>query len=441
MPFGLSLSSSGLITGTPSSTGSASIQLRVTDASTGPGQYFEGEMLTINVVAAPSVSISVAPASVSEDGATNLVYTVTRSASLSSSTTVNITTSGTATAGTDYAGSVASVTIPSGATTATITINPTADTTVEANETVTLTVAAGSGYTVGAPSSATGTILNDDVPSASITVAPASVTEDGAANLVYTVALSSAPTSSVTVNYTVSGTATNGTDYAAITTSVVITAGSTSQTIVVNPNTDGSIEPDETAIITLAAGAGYTVGTPAAATGTILNDDLPGISVGNVSVAEGDAGTTNAVFTISLTAPAGASGVTFDIGTFNWSAMAGQDYVANSQTGVTIPAGQTSATFTVLVNGDMLNEPDEGFFVRISNVTGAFVNGSQAIGTIVNDDPLPVLSVNSPSILEGNSGTRSLNFALTLDRPSGQLVTVSVATANGTATAGSAYAA
>ena len=121
MPFGLSLSTGGLITGTPSSSGSASVQLRVTDSSSGPGQYFELETLTINVVSAPSVSIAVSPASVSEDGATNLTYTVTRSANLSSPTTVNITTGGTATAGVDYTGNVASVTIPAGSTTASIT--------------------------------------------------------------------------------------------------------------------------------------------------------------------------------------------------------------------------------------------------------------------------------------------------------------------------------
>jgi large repetitive protein len=163
-PAGISISSAGVISGTTSAApGSYPVTLRVTDASTGPGSYFELESFTLNVSAGPSVSISVAPSSVSEDGATNLVYTVTRSLNLGSPTTVNITTSGTATPGTDYTGNVATVTIPSGATTATITINPTIDTSIEANETVILTVAAGSGYAVGAPSSATGTILNDDV--------------------------------------------------------------------------------------------------------------------------------------------------------------------------------------------------------------------------------------------------------------------------------------
>jgi uncharacterized protein YhjY with autotransporter beta-barrel domain len=441
MPFGLSLSPGGLITGTPSGTGTATIQLRVTDASTGPGQYFEAENLTINVIAVPTVSIAVAPASVSEDGATNLVYAVTRSAASTSPLTVNLTTSGTATAGTDYSGGVASVTIAANATTATVTIEPIADGTVEANETVILTVASGAGYLVGAPASATGTILNDDVPSASITVSPASTPENGAPNLVYTVALSAASASPVTVNYTIGGTATLGDDYAVIGTSVTIAAGATSQTIVVDPNPNGTIEPDETVILTLAAGAGYTVGVPANATGTILNDDFPSVAVDSVTVAEGNSGTTNAVFTVQLSAPAASGGVTFDIATFANTATAGEDFVANSQTEAVIPAGATSATFTVLVNGDALNEPNEQFFVRIANVTGAFVNGSQGTGTITNDDPLPTLSIGSPSIIEGNLGTRTLNFVMTLDAPSSQGVSVNVATANGTATAGSDYVA
>src|SRR5690606_14881784 len=129
---------------------------------------------------------------------------------------VNIGTSGSATAGTDYTGNVSTVTIPAGATTATVVIDPVVDATVEADETVVLSVAPGTGYTVGVPSSATGTILNDDVPSATIAVSPAGVAEDGAQNLVYTVTLNQAVASPISVNYTIDGTAANGSDYATI---------------------------------------------------------------------------------------------------------------------------------------------------------------------------------------------------------------------------------
>jgi uncharacterized protein YhjY with autotransporter beta-barrel domain len=435
-PAGISVSSACVISGTTAAApGNYPVQIRVTDASTGLGSYFEVENYTLTVSPPPNVSIAVSPASVSEDGATNLTYTVTRSLNLSSPTVVNITTSGTATSGVDYTGGVATVSIPAGATTATITINPTVDGTVEANETVILTVAAGTGYTVGAPASATGTILNDDVPSASISVAPASVSEDGATNLVYTITLNQAnPSAATSVNYTIGGTAANGTDYATIASPLVIPAGSTTGTITVNPTADATIEADETVILTLAAGAGYTVGAPASATGTILNDDLPNLTINNVTASEGNAGTTNFTFTVSLSAPAGPGGVTFDIATADNTATAGVDYVANSLTGQTIPAGSSTYTFTVLVNGDVLNEPSETFFVNVTNVVNAVVVTGQGLGTIVNDDPLPSLSINDVTVVEGNAGTVNAVFTVTLSAASGQTVTVNYATADGTAT-------
>ena len=434
-PAGISISSAGVVSGTTAAApGNYPVTLRVTDASTGPGSYFELEPFTVTVSPPPTVTIAVAPASVSEDGATNLIYTVTRSLNLSSPTTVNITTGGTATSGTDYTGGVATVVIPAGATTATITINPSVDGTVEANETVILTVAAGTGYTVGAPASATGTILNDDVPSATIAVAPASVSEDGAANLVYTVTLNQATLTATSVNFTIAGTGTNGTDYATITSPLVIAAGATTGTIVVNPTADATIEADETVILALAAGAGYTVGVPASATGTILNDDLPNLVINDVTANEGNAGITNFTFTVSLSAPAGPGGVTFDIATANGTATAGVDYVASSLTGQTIPAGSSTYTFTVLVNGETLNEPSETFFVNVTNVINAVVVDGQGVGTIVNDDPLPSLSINDATVIEGNAGTVNAVFTVTLSAASGQTVSVNYATADGTAT-------
>lgn len=435
-PAGISISSAGVISGTTSAaTGSYPVTLRVTDASTPSGApYFEVENFTLTVSPPPSVTIAVSPASVSEDGATNLTYTVTRSLNLSSATVVNITTSGTATSGVDYTGGVATVSIPGGATTATITINPTVDGTVETDETVILTVAAGTGYTVGAPASATGTILNDDVPSATISVSPSAVAEDSAPNLVYTVTLNQASFSALSINYTVGGTATNGTDYATIASPLVIPAGNTIGTVTVNPTADATIEADETVTLTLGAGAGYTVGVPNSATGTILNDDLPNLSIDDVTASEGNAGTTSFTFTVSLSAPAGPGGVTFDIATANGSATAGVDYVANSLTGQTIPTGSSSYTFTVQVNGDVLNEPSETFFVNVTNVTNAVVVDGQGVGTIVNDDPLPSLSIDDVTLVEGNSGTSSAVFTVTLSAPSGQTVSVNYATADGTAT-------
>ncbi len=125
---------------------------------------------TVAALVVPEVTVTVAPSAVFEDGTANLVYTFTRSVADASPLTVSFTVGGTAVFEMDYTQSGAAVfsttagTIVIGAneTTATVTVDPTADTTVEADETVILTVTAGAGYTVGTPSASTGTIQNDD---------------------------------------------------------------------------------------------------------------------------------------------------------------------------------------------------------------------------------------------------------------------------------------
>ncbi|HEV2837162.1 MAG TPA: Calx-beta domain-containing protein, partial [Pyrinomonadaceae bacterium] len=90
------------------------------------------------------------------------------------------------------------------------------------------------------------------------------------------------------------------------------------------------------------------------------------ISVGDATVTEGNSGTVTASFTVSLSAPAPAGGVTFDIATQNNTATtADNDYVAKTLLAQTIPSGQTSYTFDVTVNGDATFEPNEIFFVNL----------------------------------------------------------------------------
>jgi hypothetical protein len=116
------------------------------------------------------VSVTVSPASVAEDGVPNLVYTFTRNGVTASALTINFSVGGTATFTTDYSQTGAAsfnttagtVTFDAGNSTATVTINPSTDTELELNETVILTVTAGSGYEIVSPTSATGTITNDD---------------------------------------------------------------------------------------------------------------------------------------------------------------------------------------------------------------------------------------------------------------------------------------
>jgi len=190
------------------------------------------------------------------------------------------------------------------------------------------------------------------------------------------------------------------------------------------PNTAYSYK----AYATSAAGTGYS------STGTFTTAALPSLTINDVSQTEGNSGTTSFVFTVSLSAPAGAGGVAFDIATANGSATSGSDYVATSLTSQTIPAGSSTYIFTVLVNGDTANEPAETYFVNVTNVTNASVSDGQGVGTITNDDPLPSLSINDVIVTEGNSGTASAAFTVALSAASGQTVSVNYATIDGTAT-------
>lgn len=113
---------------------------------------------------------------------------------------------------------------------------------------------------------------------------------------------------------------------------------------------------------------------------------LPNLSINDVSLSEGNTGTTIFEFSVSLSSPAPTGGVTFDIATANNTATEPSDYTFNSLTSQTIPAGSSSYSFTVLINGDTDVEPTETFFVNITNVTGATVTDGQGQGTIQNDD-------------------------------------------------------
>ncbi|WP_275576585.1 Calx-beta domain-containing protein, partial [Microcystis aeruginosa] len=189
-----------------------------------------------------SVTLAVSPASVTEDGTTNLIYTFTRSGVTTNSLTVNYSISGTATNGNDYTLLPTSVTFAAGSSTATVTVDPTADTTVESDETVILTLAAGTGYTVGTTTPVTGTITNVTLPSVTLAVSPSSVTEDGTSNLIYIFMRTGDTTNPLTVNYSIGGTATNGSDYTLLPTSVIFEANSAIATVMVDPTADTTVE-------------------------------------------------------------------------------------------------------------------------------------------------------------------------------------------------------
>jgi uncharacterized repeat protein (TIGR01451 family) len=171
---------------------------------------------------------------------------------------------------------------------------------------------------------------------------------------------------------------------------------------------------------------------------SLTSVQLPGISVDDAVLVEGDAGTTNALFAIHLSL-ASPQVLSVNYFTSDGSAAAGSDYVSTNGTVVFNPY-ETNKFITVPVLGDYLNEVDETFYVNLFGATNATIVDAQALGTIINDDPLPVLSVGDATLVEGNIGTSNAVFTVALSAPSGRTVTVNYSTANDTALAGSDYA-
>ena len=408
-------------------TGSAGYNVGIPAAATG----------TITNDDTSNVSVAVAPTSVTEDGAGNLIYTFTRTNSSSESPTLTVafTVGGSAGFGTDYTqtgaatftAATGSVTFAAGSSTATVTVDPTFDPTVEPDETAVLTLVGGAGYNVGSPLAATGTITNDDTSIVTVAVAPASVTEDGAGNLVYTFTRTntSAETPALTVDFTVAGSAGFGSDYgqtgaATFTTTagtVTFLAGINTATVTVDPSADGTPEPDETVLLTLASGAGYNVGSPAAATGTITNDDAGtslAISPLTLTQAEGNTGTTPATtftFTVTRTGST-ATDVNY---TLNHITTTAADFTGALSGTVSFTGAETTETITISVVGDTLVEPNEDFTVTLSVATGgATISNATSTGTITNDDTSSVsVAVAPTSVTEDGAGNLVYTFTRT----------------------------
>jgi hypothetical protein len=131
----------------------------------------------------------------------------------------------------------------------------------------------------------------------------------------------------------------------------------------------------------------------------------PSLGINDVSQDEGSGGGTTAfTFTVSLSSST-HGGVTFDIATADGTATAGSDYTARSLMGQTIPNGSQTYQFTVDVNADTAAEPNETFFVNVTNVTGATVTDGQGQGTIVNDDGIVITPIHD---IQGSGDTSPL---------------------------------
>ena len=399
-----------------------------------------------------AITLSLNPTAVGESAAATAV-TVTASLNnspLPAATTVTVTrTGGTATSGTDYpAISAFTVTIQAGQTsgTATLSFDPTGDGLAEGDETVILTGTA-TGLTAG---TATLTITDDDTAPTAVMLSlnPTAVGESAAPTAVtVTASLNGSPlatATTVTVSRT-GGTATSGTDYAAVSAfTVTIQDGQTTGTATLSfdPTGDGLYEGDETVILTGTA-TGLTAGT---ATLTITDDDTAPtavtLSLNPAAVGESAAATTVTV-TASLNNSPLPAATTVTVSRTGGTATSGTDYPAVTDFMVTIQAGQTTGTATLSFDptGDGLAEGDE---TVILTGTVAGLDAGAATLTITDDDDAPTavtLSLNPTAVGESAAATAVTVTASLNNSPLPTATTVTVSVTGGSAVSGTDYAA
>lgn len=149
------------------------------------------------------------------------------------------------------------------------------------------------------------------------------------------------------------------------------------------------------ALMTYSLGAGESIFDPGSITLGLLKDlgwkvnnlpPVPSLAINDVIITEGDSGITKATFRVTRTGNA-TNPITVNYATTNGTAIAGSDYLATSGT-LTFAPNEMTKSITVSIIGDTVIEPDESFFVNLSNAVNAKITDSQGLGKISNDDIL-----------------------------------------------------
>lgn len=305
-------------------------------------------------------------------------------------------TGGTATAGVDFNLAAGTLVFAPGETVRAVPLEILDDAAIEPDQTVVITLSGPTGATLSTQSTHTFTILDDDLPVVSITATDDSAAEAGLDAGQFTISRTGPTTAPLTVTLARSGSATSGTDYAAIATplSVVIPASASQATVNVTPVNDTSNEGTETVILTISATANYTIGAAGAATVSILDDDRSTVTITASDPTASETAGNPGQFTISRTAPT-TSSLTVNLNRTG-TATSTTDYTGVG-TSVSIPAGQSSVVINVAPVDDSLTEGTETVTLGINS--GSYDIGAENYANveIIDNDIPPTVFVSSPT--------------------------------------------
>lgn len=390
----------------------------------------------------PVVAVGASAAQAAEGASpTNGTFTFTTSGTGAGNITVHYSMGGTATPGVDYVALSGTLTMGKNAT-ATVTVTPINDAIAEDAKSVILTITPDPSYTVDLENSATVTIRDDDaVNMVSVSSQFAAMSETVAGKFYFSRAASTA--SAITVHYAVSGTATPGTDYAALSGTVVIAANSTGTYVNVTPVDDSLAEGTETVIVTL------------------LPDPLPtptyGIEVGSatMNIADNDAGFATSLgfaaasvikpedagtFMIDVTRSGSTAGaVSVEYGVLNGTALgSGVDFICPPGV-LTFAPGETVKSIPFTIVDDNIPEEVETVVLQLRNANGAAITTSASQFTVMILDNEPRVTIEATDPFAYETGKTAQFTVRRYGTTIGALVVP--ITVSGTATSGADYVA
>jgi hypothetical protein len=341
------------------------------------------------------LTISASDGSASEPGKSdgNGTFTITRSGNVTAALNVILLPGGNATADSDYIALPASVPLAAGQTSATVTVTPIQDALAEPDETISATLHAGEGYSVGTTTSATVTLYDDEPSQVRVEVSDGKCIEQSSADTgSFLIRRLGNRSNAITVNYTVSGTATPGTDFSGLNGTVTLGNNTSTATLTVTPINDTAVEGPETVTVTLGSGANYTLASPDTATIDIREDETADVTVAvqDATCIEGST-PDNGSFRITRT---GATTSPLTVAySLNGTASNGTDYALLNGT-ATISIGATTVDVVVAPLNDATVEGVETVALTLE-FTGADydLGDTRSVTLSIRDDETPTITI------------------------------------------------
>ena len=391
----------------------------------------------------PEVNIEATDAIAAEASSDQGEFTLTRTGNITDPLTIDLLINGSAIGDLDYTALLTTIVIPAGEASAAVDVIPLEDILFEGTESVIVEIDTSGGNYTSATSSAQVDIADNDVPTVSITASDATASEEATETGTFTVSRTGITDDPLVVSIiALGGSATSGTDYTPLGSSVTILAGDSSATVNVTPVDDSLVEGTETVIINIVISSSYAIETSSAQI-EIIDDDneLATVSIEATDASAAETGSDNGIFTITRTGSTTAS-LVVDL-QINGTATSGLDYTELTNP-VTIPIGLSSVAINVIPVEDSDFEGTETVIVDIAGASGYTVSTNQNSAQVnVADNDLPSVSIvaTDESAAETASGSASNHGTYTLSRTghTSADLSVNLTSITGSASSGTDY--